>query len=269
VLPEQQEKRLTTAFVELADTLVDEFDVGDHLGVLTRQCVDLLGVSAIGIILADQHGQLQVASSSSEPARQVAQCALQNDEGPGLDSFRSATIVSEPNLASAAARWPTFSARAMACGFQSAYALPLRLREEVIGAVNLFGAAADPMTPDQVTPERLPPERLQLAQAMVDVATIAILHERAIHRAEVLAEQLQSALHSRVVIEQAKGVLAERGGVDMDTAFLALRGYARRNRLRLGLLARQVVDGTVDAGPLLEAVTAPTPPGPGRTSRRS
>jgi GAF domain-containing protein len=264
MLPEQPEHQLTAAFVELADTLLDEFDVVDFLGVLTRRYLDLLGSAAVGIMLADQHGQLHVAASSSEQARQVELLALQSNEGPGLDAFRTATIVSEPSLAKASERWPNFSARAIACGFHSVHAIPLRLRDEAIGAVNLFGPTPDPGTPDPMTPERL-----KLAQAMADVATIGILHERAIQRAEVLAEQLQSALHSRVVIEQAKGVLAERGGIDMDTAFLALRGFARRNRLRLGLLARQVVDGTVDADPLLQAVTSPPRPSPGRTSRHT
>ena len=136
----------------------------------------------------------------------------------------------------------------------------MRLRDEVIGVLNLFGPAPDPMTIDG----------LRLGQALADVATIGILHERAIHKAEVLAEQLQSALHSRVVIEQAKGVLAERGRVDMETAFLALRGHARRNRLRLGILAKQVVDGTVDAAVLLQsAATSASRPAPDRTRGRS
>ncbi len=255
-----REQQLTEAFVELADTLVDDFDVIDFLGTLTRRCLDLLGSTAVGIMLADLDGQLRVAAASSEAARLVELFELQNNEGPCLDAYRSAAIVSEPDLSTAVRRWPRFGPQAVGCGFQSVHAVPLRLRDEVIGVLNLFGPAPDPMTIDG----------LRLGQALADVATIGILHERAIHKAEVLAEQLQSALHSRVVIEQAKGVLAERGRVDMETAFLALRGHARRNRLRLGILAKQVVDGTVDAAVLLQsAATSASRPAPDRTRGRS
>ncbi len=241
------EERLTNAFVELADTLVDEFDVIDFLGVLTRHCMDLLGSAAVGIMLADHHGELHVAASTSEQARMVELFELQVNEGPCLDCYQTSQPVVNAHLPSATDRWPHFVPQAMAAGFQSVHALPLRLRDEVIGAMNLFGENADPLAEDAI----------RLGQAMADVATIGILHERAVRRAEVLAEQLQSALSSRIVIEQAKGVLAERGGMEMEDAFLALRAYARRNRLRLAELARQVIEGNLDTGPLLRSAGSP------------
>ncbi len=247
-----REERLTDVFVELADTLVADFDVIDFLGVLTHRCVDLLGAAAAGILLADRSGQLRVSAASSEPARLVGLFELQNNEGPSLECFATATEVGEADLETALARWPGFAPQALAAGFRSVHAVPLRLRDEVIGALSLFGAAADSVSP----------EARRLGQAMADVASIGILQERAIRRAEVLAEQLQSALNSRVIIEQAKGVLAERAAIDMDRAFLVLRGYARSNRIRLADLARQVVDGTIDAAPLLGGAPPATGPAP-------
>jgi GAF domain-containing protein len=232
-----REEHLAEAFVDLADTLVADFDVIDFLGALTQHCIDLLPVVAVGIMLADHHGQLHVSASSSDQARLVELFELQNDEGPCLDCYRTGRPVTHSDLAADDPRWPHFASEARTAGFRSAHVLPLRHRDNVIGALILFRSDVGGLTPADA----------RLAQALTDVATIGILQERALRQAEVLAEQLQAALNSRVVIEQAMGVLAERGGLDMERAFISLRAYARSNRLRLADVARQVVDGALDA----------------------
>jgi GAF domain-containing protein len=225
-------RQLTQTFVDLADTLVDEFDVIELLHVLAGRCVDLLGVDAAGVMLADSHGQLRVTAASSERARLLELFELQSDEGPCLDAFRTGRQVSYVDLGNGTAPWPVFAPHMRAEGFWSVHAVPMRLRRQVIGALNLFGQL----------PVQLPAENVRIAQAFADIATIAILQERLVKEREVLAAQLQTALDSRVVIEQAKGVLAERLGFDMDTAFSTLRDAARRANRRLSDVARDVVD---------------------------
>jgi ANTAR domain./GAF domain. len=225
-------RQLTQAFVDLADTLVDEFDVIELLHVLAGRCVDLLGVDAAGVMLADGHGELRLAAASSERARLLELFELQNDEGPCLDAFRTGRQVSYVDVGNGPATWPLFAARAKSEGFSSVHALPMRLRRQTIGALNLFGHP----------PVQLPAEDVRVAQAFADIATIAILQERLVKEREVLAAQLQTALDSRVIIEQAKGVLAERIGFDMDTAFSTLRDAARRANRRLSDVAREVVE---------------------------
>lgn len=233
-----REGRLAGAFVRLADTMVDDFDVIDFLESLAGYCVELIDATAGGILLIDQRGALRVAAASSEAARLMELFELQNGEGPCRDCCQTGQAVSAPDLAVAASRWPEFSARANEVGFSAVFALPLRLRGNVIGALNLFYAEPGPLRQEQAA----------LAQALADVATIGILQERAIRERELLAEQLQTALNTRVVIEQAKGVIAERNGLDLDAAFTLLRSTARDRQRRLGDLARDVVHGTEDIG---------------------
>jgi GAF domain-containing protein len=230
--------QLADVFVEMADTLVDDFDVIDFLHVLTERCVQLLGVSAAGLLLTDQQGALQVVAASSERTRLLELFQLQTDQGPCVDCFRSGKPVSVTNLPTAG-RWPRFTAAAAEVGFAAVHALPMRLRDEVIGALNLFDT--DPGPVDGGT--------LRIGQALADVATIGLLHQRAILRRDVLTEQLQTALNSRVLIEQAKGVLAERLHVDLAEAFTMLRSNARSRNRRLSDLAQAVVDGTVQLPP--------------------
>jgi GAF domain-containing protein len=225
-------RQLTRTFVDLADTLVDEFDVIELLHVLTSRCVEFLGVDAAGVMLADGQGQLRLAAASSERARLLELIELQNDEGPCLDAFRTGRQVSYVDTGDDVVPWPVFLSHAKAEGFSSVHAVPMRLRRQIIGALNLFGSK----------PVQLPGEDVRIAQAFADIATIAILQERLVKEREVLAAQLQTALDSRVVIEQAKGVLAERLGFDMDTAFSTLRDAARRANRRLSEVARDVVD---------------------------
>jgi GAF domain-containing protein len=229
------EQRLTRIFVELADTLVDEFDAVDFLHTLSERSVELLGTDAAGVILSDQRGHLQVVASTSNRAQDLELFELQSEEGPCLDCFNTGELVANIELAEARERWPQFSAAFLRAGYRSAHAVPLRLRHQVIGAMNLF-CIDRPM---------LSAEDLALGQALADVATIGLLQERAVRQSDLVSEQLQTALNSRVLIEQAKGVLLARIGVGVDEAFRLMREHSRRNRQPLRDVASGVIDGSL------------------------
>jgi transcriptional regulator with GAF, ATPase, and Fis domain len=228
------EQLVAEAFVEFADTLVDDFDVVDFLHQVTVRCADVLGVSAAGVLLADQRGALRVVAASTEQTRLLEVLQLQTDEGPCPECFHTGRPVVAADLSAATSRWPRFAPKARQIGFSSVHALPMRLRTDVIGTLNLFGTQ----------PGALDGGTIRLGQAMADVATIGLLQARAIRHREALAEQLQTALNSRVIIEQAKGVIAERRGLDMDQSFTLLRNTARTTNRRLSDLARALVDGS-------------------------
>jgi transcriptional regulator with GAF, ATPase, and Fis domain len=234
---------LSETFVELTDTMVAGFDVIDFLHVLTDRSVQLLDVSAAGLLLADPRGELRVVAASSEAARLLELFQLQNDEGPCLDCFRGGRPVTATDLSEEALRWPRFVGAAQESGFAAVQALPMRLRDQVIGALNLFRALPGPFDPAGI----------RVGQALADVATISLLQERTMRHTDALNEQLQTALNSRVTIEQAKGKLAERLGLDMDQAFNLLRDNARSRNLRLSELAQAFIDG---AEPLIGATSA-------------
>lgn len=230
------DERLAQAFVELADTLVAGYDLMEFLQALAGRCVELLEVDAAGLLLADSRGALRLVAASAEQARVVELFQVQNDEGPCLDCYRTGqpVIVSDIRQARQAARWPRFAAAAREMGYAGVHAFPMRLREQVIGTLNLFKAQPDGLGPAVVV----------AATALVDVATIGILQERALRQQEVVAGQLQVALNSRVLIEQAKGALAERLRVTPDEAFIILRRYARDHNHPLTQLAGDVIRGT-------------------------
>jgi transcriptional regulator with GAF, ATPase, and Fis domain len=244
-----RERALAEAFVTLADTLVADYDVIDVLHQLTIECVELLRVDAAGLLLSDQRGNLQMAAASTERARVVELFQLQSDEGPCLDCFRTSRPIAAPDLRGRT-EWPRFIAHTLDTGYRSVHAVPMRLRTETIGALNLFA----------IQPRALRPDELRIAQALADVATIGILQERAIRRREVLAEQLQVALNSRVIIEQAKGVLAERGQLEMERAFEVLRGHARSTQQRLSDVALAVATRTIPADVILGPLHGNTSP---------
>jgi len=232
-----RERRIGEAFVALADTLVDDYDMIDLLDRLVAHCVDLLDADAAGILLADPRDELRLVAASSEDAETMELMQLQAAEGPCLECYRTATQVLVPDLAEMTERWPRFAAAVARAGsFASTHAIPLRLRGDAIGTMNLFHRATGP----------LPAADLALGQALADVATIGILQERAIRRGEIVNEQLNTALNSRVVIEQAKGVLAQHFTISMDTAFDLLRRYARNHNERLAEVARRCVAREMD-----------------------
>jgi transcriptional regulator with GAF, ATPase, and Fis domain len=224
---------LSDTFVDLADTMVADFDVIDFLHLLTDRSVRLLDAAAAGVMLADPRGELRVAAASSEQAGLLELFQLQNDQGPCLECFRTGQPVTAADLTGPAPRWPRFARAATQSGFRAVQALPMRLRDQVIGALNLFCAGPAPFSPAD----------LRIGQALADVATIGLLHERTVRRRETIAEQLQAALNSRVAIEQAKGKLAERLSIDTDRAFTLLRDHARNTNQHLTDVARHFVDG--------------------------
>lgn len=235
-----RESLLARTFVELSDTLVADYDVVEVLVLLTDRCVELLGVDAAGIMLVAPEGDLRVMASSSEAMRVLELFEVQSQEGPCLDCYRTAAAVVNQDLGTVNGRWPRFSVEALAAGFHSAHALPMRLRGTVIGALNLFNTERGEMARDDI----------EVAQALADTATIAILQHRAALEAQVINEQLSNALNSRIVIEQAKGMVAERTGHNMEQTFSTLRAYARSHNRRLSDVANDVIFGALTASDL-------------------
>jgi GAF domain-containing protein len=244
-----RESQIVDTFLALTDTLVRDFDALDMLTMLAERCVELLDVSAAGIILTGgESGGLSVAAASSERSRLLEVFAVAIDAGPCVDCARTGepVIVSDLTTDDAARRWPRFVAGASDAGFRAVHALPMRSRDQVIGELALLHTDRHTLTgPDA-----------RLGQALADAATIGLLHERALRHAETVQEQLQSALNSRVIIEQAKGVIATQGAIGTDEAFTILRGHARRHGQRLSALARSVVDGSEDLTSILRPASS-------------
>ena len=223
-------EQLAEVFVEVADTLVDDFDLIDFLQIITRRSSDLFNFSAAGLLLADDHGRLQLMAASDERTELLELFQIQAQEGPCQDCFVQGTAVIGSDLAHATDRWPQFAPHAVRAGYRAVHAFPMRLRREVIGALNLFDTEAGEMTSSDA----------RVVQALADVATISLLQERAIRRGEVLSGQLQRALNSRIVIEQAKGALAQIHSCSTDESFDLMRRYARRNGVPLTQVAGDV-----------------------------
>ena len=249
---QDREEWLADTLVGLADTLTSDFDVIEFLSTLSERLVELLDAAEVGLVLADPRGRLRVMASSTERMRMLDLFEVQSNEGPCLECYRSGQPVLNVELDGAQARWPVFTPMARTAGFHAVHALAMRLRDQVIGAVNIFHTAPVTMSDRDV----------HLAQALADVATIGLLQERALRRATDLSEQLQRALNSRVVIEQAKGVVAERATVDMDTAFTWLRAYARGSNRRLAEVAGAVVDRSLAVDAHRRTGTGSLPPSP-------
>jgi transcriptional regulator with GAF, ATPase, and Fis domain len=229
--PGTRERDIIRAFVDLSNELVDEYDVVDMLARLTANCAGLLDVASAGLLLADSRGVLHLVASSSGRAHHLEVFQLQRDEGPCLDCFHSREAVVVPDLEAESERWPQFTRAARSVGFQSVHALPMRLHDAVLGTLGLFGDDKG----------RLEDDDLALAQALVHVASVAIVNEKSAADRATVNSQLQLALSSRIVVEQAKGVLAQLGALDMDDAFTILRRYARDHGHKLSAVAAQLV----------------------------
>lgn len=224
-------ERLAEVFVAVADTLVDDFDLIDFLHTLTTHVVEVTGAAEAGVLLLNGLQGLSQVAASSEDAELLELLQIQHAEGPCVEAVRTKQPVLVPDIGDTFDRWPLFAPRAVAAGFTSVHAFPMRLREEMIGSLNVFGRV----------PAGLASPDVPVVQALADLSTIAILHEQSLHRAEVLTEQLQFALSSRVTIEQAKGAVARALGVGVDAAFVLLRDHARAERARLTDVALQVL----------------------------
>ncbi len=232
--PEQsvgRQARLAERFVVLADTLVDDYDIVEVLDSLMGTCLELLEVDEAGLLLTNAEGGLQRVASSSEEARLLELLQVQTHEGPCFEAVQTGEPIVVENIAVDRQRWPRFAERALADGFHSVYAFPMRLREAAVGGLNLFC----------VQEHSMDAEARVIAKALADIATIGILQQRSVNRSSLLAENLQRALNTRIVVEQAKGVLSERGGLPMEQTFQLLRSYARSNNLKLSELAQSVV----------------------------
>jgi hypothetical protein len=205
--------------------------------ILAHRVVELLGAREAGVVLADERGLLRSVASSHESAHLLDLFELQNEEGPCLDCYRTGEPILNHSLAPPDNQWPNFAMEARRLGFTTVHALPMRLRGEVIGAVNIFASNPTALTQSEV----------EVGQALADVATVSLLQERGLREARLLNEQLQGALNSRIAIEQAKGMLAERRGIELDAAFDALRAYARHTNQKLSAVAQALLAGTLSA----------------------
>jgi GAF domain/ANTAR domain len=242
----EREHTVNQAFVSIANSMVDGVDVVDLLSGLTTDCVRLLDIASAGLLLADGHGVLHVLAASSERTRDLELFQLQREEGPCLDCYRTGTPVGVDDLSAEVARWPHFVPAALAAGFASVHAVPMRLRDTVLGALNLFGNDVGPLGADD----------LDLAQALAHVASIALAVDTAAADQATLNQQLQTALTGRNVIEQAKGFLTQLGDIDMDQSFAVMRRYARDHNERLTDVAQRVVSRELDADQLHEHARA-------------
>lgn len=224
--------RVARLFVEVADTLIDEFDLIEFFHMLTTRIADMLDASPVGLLIADQRGRLEYMAASDEHVEHLELFQAQNQEGPCLDAYREGLPVVNEDLREATGRWPNFAPRAVAAGFRSVHAFPLRLRADRIGALNVFSASVG---------GRLDSSDVQVVQAIADVASIGLLQERAIRRGELLTEQLQGALNSRIIVEQAKGAVAQARGLSVDEAFELIRTHSRNHNLRIVDIAQVIV----------------------------
>lgn len=229
--------KVADTLVTLADTLVADYDVVDFMQLLADRTVELLDLSAAGLMLADRGDSLGLVAWTSETVRRLELFELSADQGPCRDCYHSGRQLVNISVADACVTWPKFGKELRSSGLTTVHALPMRLRGEVIGSLNLFQSGE---------PAQLADSDIRLGQALADVATIGLLQARALAEGGQLAEQLQSALNSRVLLEQAKGALAERQNIDIDVAFVRMRTYARNNGLRLSDVAQQVLEAKLN-----------------------
>ncbi|MFH8484795.1 GAF and ANTAR domain-containing protein [Streptomyces longisporoflavus] len=247
-----REARITAALIDLADTLVDDFDPAEFLYRVAEHCMDLLDIGDAGVMLAVPEGPLQLVASSSERVRLVELFELDASEGPCYTAYHEAVTVDHAIGPALSLRWPNFNARAHRSGYTSVHATPIRLRGSTIGVLNLFRRVPGPLLrADQ-----------DLARALADATAISLLQQTTLDQHRTVRSQLESALTTRTIIEQAKGFLTARHGTDPDASFRRLRAHARHNRLRLVDLSRDIVAGTISLPP-------PTPRRVRQTPRES
>jgi transcriptional regulator with GAF, ATPase, and Fis domain len=229
-------EQVSAAFLRLTTTLTTRYDVLELLHILVEESVRLLEVTQAGLLLADPHGDLQVLASTSEESRLVEVLQLQAGEGPCIDCYRTGTVVTIDDISTLGSRWPVFQKTASDQGFLSVHAVPLRIHNRTIGAMGLFSANRGALTQEDAA----------IGQALADVATISLIHERTLRESKIINDQLQRALNSRIAIEQAKGVISHTASVDMGEAFARLRNYSRSHNQSLHDTAAQVISRALD-----------------------
>ncbi|GAB3607575.1 GAF and ANTAR domain-containing protein [Conyzicola nivalis] len=236
-----REEKINEAFVAMSDALMNDYDIVDLLSTLLNDCTDILGIEAGGILLVDPAGDLELVASTSEEAAVVETMIIAAGAGPCIDCFDTAAPVAVADIDTVAEKWPKFHRTALDQGFRSTYAVPMRLKSEVVGVMNLLSADLGPLSEKDG----------KIAQALADIAVLGILHERNFRNPFVIKEQLHLALDTRILIEQAKGVLAQGEGLSMAAAFNTLRAYARRNGMTLRSVADGAVRRTIDTADLV------------------
>lgn len=247
-----RERAVTSSFVSLAGRLAQGDDAVDLLAELTADCAELLDIDSAGLLLANTRGVLNLLAASSEASRDLELLQLQSEEGPCLDCYRDGAAITVPDLRQEAQRWPRFTTAAAEAGFVSVHAVPMRLRNRRLGALGLFGTKAGKLNDDD----------LSLGQALADVASISLVQDRAAADGKSVTDQLQKALNSRMVLEQAKGLLAQQGDLDMPEAFAAIRRFAHDRGERLTDVARALVSRDLTASTMLTQVHARDDNGP-------
>lgn len=238
-----REQRINEAFVKVAGTLMEQYDVVDLLSALVEECTDLLDIQAGGLLIANNLGELELIASTSEEAEFVEVMQLAAGAGPCVDCFETGVQVSVGDIEASAGRWPEFEKAALRKGFRAIHATPMRIRGSIIGSLNLLGTR----------PVVLSERDAALAQALADVAVIGILQERSLRDVNFVNEQLQLALDTRILVEQAKGVLAQQEKLTMDEAFTALRNYSRVNGTSLRTSARDLINRRLDTAAVMAA----------------
>ena len=232
-----REAEIADAFVTMASTLAKGYDVIDLLDELVSVSAQLLDVQSAGLLLADAQGTLHVMAASSAETLELEAVQLQRDDGPCLDCYHAGTPVTVPDLDAEDDRWPRFAPAARAAGFVSVHAVPMRLQARVLGTLGLFGTRVGTLNDADH----------KLAQALADVASVSLVNEKASDDADLINQQLQHALDSRVAIEQAKGIIAQALSLDMTDAFALLRGYARNNQTPINQVAQALADRSLKA----------------------
>ena len=232
-MSDAREKLTTAAFIEVANALASDYDVGEFLHMLVGRCSEALNSDAVSVLLEAQEGTLQLAAATSERMRELEDLEIRLGQGPCVETYRQGAPVSAGDMRKEQDRWPATAPKAMEIGLLAVNAFPLKVDGDSVGAFNVYREAAGALSD----------EELRLTQAFADVATVGILRDRKVSEAERRAEQLQGALDSRVLIEQAKGVLAERQGISTELAFDMIRRYARNHHRKLRGVCQQIIAG--------------------------
>ena len=231
-------RRVVDTFLELADTLANDYEVGELLQLLVDRAGELLAVDAVGVLLESADQRLQLAAANSAAMEVIEQIELDSGNGPCYDAFLTRSLVTAPDLAREQQRWPEVVPQLLEMGMRSGYGFPLKLRDDCIGALNLYQTKAVALSEDD----------MRLAQALADIAAVGILQQRQVAEAQERTAHLQHALSSRIIVEQAKGMLAAQDDISPDAAFDRLRRYARTHRIRLHDVCEQLLNGTPPAG---------------------